>query len=309
MRRRRRQKLLHRRIGQKDRERGLEDAAQSSGELGDSAPGPRWTADGVDHQRQRVDRLLRPEDRQRIMDGERAWQQRDCDAARGTWNGLRLRWLPGQEDDGHQTRRIGRRHELERRLAVRQGDGIRDFFDTLRRLHLPDVRSRHSDLHRRRYRQGCLRRGPYSDPSHIHRFARGLRRQAVADERRRRHLHHQGRTETRSDRDQFDRRTRLCVARDFGRNDLHSWREKSLLHRGQSESGKGAEMRLKTSLACLAFLFFVAASDYAGEKANLSGTWTLDKDKSFSNGPEFDQTMTITHSGEKVKLDAKQKSP
>ena len=68
-------------------------------------------------------------------------------------------------------------------------------------------------------------------------------------------------------------------------------------------------MRLKTSLACLAFLFFVAASDYAGEKANLSGTWTLDKDKSFSNGPEFDQTMTITHSGEKVKLDAKQKSP
>jgi hypothetical protein len=68
-------------------------------------------------------------------------------------------------------------------------------------------------------------------------------------------------------------------------------------------------MNLKTSLACLAFLLFAAASCPAGEKANLSGTWTLDKDKSFSNGPGFDQTMTITHSGEKMRLDAKQKSP
>jgi hypothetical protein len=46
-----------------------------------------------------------------------------------------------------------------------------------------------------------------------------------------------------------------------------------------------------------------------GEKANLSGTWKFDQDKSHSNGPGFDQTMTITHSGEKLKLDAKQKSP
>lgn len=68
-------------------------------------------------------------------------------------------------------------------------------------------------------------------------------------------------------------------------------------------------MKLKTSLACLALLLSVSVFAFAGEKANLSGTWTLDKDKSFSNGPEFDQTMTITHSGEKVKLDGKQKSP
>ena len=68
-------------------------------------------------------------------------------------------------------------------------------------------------------------------------------------------------------------------------------------------------MKLKTSLACLALLLSVLVSGFAGEKANLSGTWALDKDRSFSNGPEFDQTMTITHSGEKVKLDGKQKSP
>lgn len=68
-------------------------------------------------------------------------------------------------------------------------------------------------------------------------------------------------------------------------------------------------MRMRTSLACLVFLLFASVSGSAGEKANLSGTWKFDQDKSHSNGPGFDQTMTITHSGEKVKLDAKQKSP
>jgi len=68
-------------------------------------------------------------------------------------------------------------------------------------------------------------------------------------------------------------------------------------------------MKSKTLFACLALLLSTSVAGFAGDKANLSGTWTLDKDKSFSNGPEFDQTMTITHSGEKVKLDAKQKSP
>jgi len=68
-------------------------------------------------------------------------------------------------------------------------------------------------------------------------------------------------------------------------------------------------MKLKTLLACLALILSASVSGFAGEKANLSGTWALDKNKSFSNGPEFDQTMTITHSGEKVKLDAKQKNP
>src|SRR5262245_29943141 len=68
-------------------------------------------------------------------------------------------------------------------------------------------------------------------------------------------------------------------------------------------------MRLKTLLTCLAFMLSVSVYGAGGEKANLSGTWKFDQDKSHSNGPGFDQTMTITHSGEKVKLDAKQKSP
>jgi hypothetical protein len=68
-------------------------------------------------------------------------------------------------------------------------------------------------------------------------------------------------------------------------------------------------MRMKTLPTCLAFLIFVSVYGSAGEKVNLSGTWKFDQDKSHSNGPGFDQTMTIVHSGEKVKLDAKQKSP
>jgi hypothetical protein len=66
---------------------------------------------------------------------------------------------------------------------------------------------------------------------------------------------------------------------------------------------------MKTMFAYLAVLLFISITGSAGDKANLSGTWKFDPDRSHSNGPGFDQTMTITHSGEKVKLDAKQKSP
>lgn len=44
---------------------------------------------------------------------------------------------------------------------------------------------------------------------------------------------------------------------------------------------------------------------YATTKPNISGTWKLDKDRSFSNAPGLDQIMTIVHNGNEVKLDAK----
>ncbi len=47
----------------------------------------------------------------------------------------------------------------------------------------------------------------------------------------------------------------------------------------------------------------------AQTKPNFNGTWVLDKDKSFSNGPQFDQTMIVAHQGETIKVEAKQKSP
>jgi hypothetical protein len=67
-------------------------------------------------------------------------------------------------------------------------------------------------------------------------------------------------------------------------------------------------MRMKTLLVCMVFLYSVSISATGAERANLSGTWKFDQEKSHSNGAGFDQTMTITHSGEKVKVDAKQKS-
>jgi len=43
---------------------------------------------------------------------------------------------------------------------------------------------------------------------------------------------------------------------------------------------------------------------FAANKANFTGTWKLDKDRSFSNPAGLDQTMTITHAGDQVKFEA-----
>ena len=53
------------------------------------------------------------------------------------------------------------------------------------------------------------------------------------------------------------------------------------------------------AMVCLLTLSFAAA------KPNLSGNWKLDKDRSFSNAPGLEQTMTIVHNGDEVKVDAK----
>lgn len=52
-------------------------------------------------------------------------------------------------------------------------------------------------------------------------------------------------------------------------------------------------------------MFCLLTLSFAAAKPNLSGTWKLDKDRSFSNAPGLDQTMTIVHRGDEVKLDAK----
>jgi hypothetical protein len=57
--------------------------------------------------------------------------------------------------------------------------------------------------------------------------------------------------------------------------------------------------QILVAILCLFTLSFAAT------KPNLSGTWKLDKDRSFSNPPGLDQTMTIVHNGDEVKLDAK----
>jgi hypothetical protein len=51
-------------------------------------------------------------------------------------------------------------------------------------------------------------------------------------------------------------------------------------------------------------LLFVSAISFAAAKPNFSGKWVLDKDKSFSNPPGLEQTMTVTHTGEQIKMEA-----
>jgi hypothetical protein len=46
----------------------------------------------------------------------------------------------------------------------------------------------------------------------------------------------------------------------------------------------------------------------AGPKPDFSGTWTLDRERSFSNPPGLEQTMTIAHTGEEVRIQAKLKT-
>ena len=42
-----------------------------------------------------------------------------------------------------------------------------------------------------------------------------------------------------------------------------------------------------------------------GSRPDFSGNWVLDKNRSFSNPPGLDQTMTIVHNGEEVGVKAK----
>ena len=57
--------------------------------------------------------------------------------------------------------------------------------------------------------------------------------------------------------------------------------------------------KLIQALALITITLTVAAAD----KPNISGTWELDKNRSFSNPAGLEQTMTIVHNGDEVKLD------
>lgn len=63
-------------------------------------------------------------------------------------------------------------------------------------------------------------------------------------------------------------------------------------------------MKYRATLLSLVLLFVVFS--FAADKPNFSGTWVLDKNKSFSNPPGFDQTMTVTHNGDQIKIEGKQ---
>jgi hypothetical protein len=95
-----------------------------------------------------------------------------------------------------------------------------------------------------------------------------------------------------------------CRMPDAGRGRLPS-----IQHPASSIYFPRSAMKPKYSLHSIPVLLCIFCVGLAAQKVDLTGTWALDKDKSFNNGPGFDQTMTITHTGGKVKLDARQKTP
>jgi len=65
-------------------------------------------------------------------------------------------------------------------------------------------------------------------------------------------------------------------------------------------------MRSKPAIAGFLALIGVLGIGFSADKPDYSGTWVLDKERSFSNPSGFDQQMSITQKGEVLKLEGKQ---
>lgn len=59
----------------------------------------------------------------------------------------------------------------------------------------------------------------------------------------------------------------------------------------------------------LIIILFALTTVLAGQKPDFSGVWVLDPNRSFNNGPGFEQTMTISNENGRIILEAKQKTP
>lgn len=68
-------------------------------------------------------------------------------------------------------------------------------------------------------------------------------------------------------------------------------------------------MKLPQILFRLALLLLTMSTAQCGGKPVLSGfngSWVMDKEKGFNNGPGFDQMMTITQTGDQIKIIGKE---
>jgi len=64
-------------------------------------------------------------------------------------------------------------------------------------------------------------------------------------------------------------------------------------------------MKPKLVIACAAVLISLSQITLATSRPNFSGTWVLDKNRSFSNPPGLEQTLNVTHTGDEIKLESK----
>lgn len=65
-------------------------------------------------------------------------------------------------------------------------------------------------------------------------------------------------------------------------------------------------MKLNISSVLIFLCFSTVATALA--KPDFSGTWLMDVNRSFSNPPGLEQTMTVVHTGDQIKVDARIKT-
>jgi hypothetical protein len=64
-------------------------------------------------------------------------------------------------------------------------------------------------------------------------------------------------------------------------------------------------MKRKVIIGSVAFLLLAASLAMPAAKPNFSGTWEMDTNRSIGIPPGMKQTLTITHNGDRIELEAK----
>lgn len=64
-------------------------------------------------------------------------------------------------------------------------------------------------------------------------------------------------------------------------------------------------MKLKLMISCSVMFFCLVQIAAALAKPDFSGTWVMDKNRSFSNPAGLEQTLIVVHTGDQIKLESK----
>jgi hypothetical protein len=67
-------------------------------------------------------------------------------------------------------------------------------------------------------------------------------------------------------------------------------------------------MKPKLVIGCAVAVLCLLQIASASSKPDFSGTWVMDVNRSFSNPPGLEQTLTVVHTGDQIKVDAKLKT-
>lgn len=67
-------------------------------------------------------------------------------------------------------------------------------------------------------------------------------------------------------------------------------------------------MNPRALVICALIITCLSLNAVALSKPDFTGTWVMDKDRSFSNPPGLEQTLTIVQTGDQIKLESKQRT-